>query len=168
MGTAGRLVSWRGGLLVGLGVVGGVLAGCSTMRPLQGAEPQVGTKVAFDVNDAGRVALGGTVGPEIAQLEGQLIEKNSEGYLLAISTTRLLRGGEQVWSGEQVRVKSEYLGSAYERRFSLGRSLALGAVAFGGFGAFMLTRELLGSGTNNDDGPPCTVDCGGNARLGRP
>lgn len=166
MGTAGRLVRWRG-RLVGVGLAGLLLAGCSTMRPLQGAEPQVGTKVAFDVNDAGRVALGGTMGPEIAQVEGQLIEKNSEGYLLAVSTTRLLRGGEQAWSGEQVRVKPEFLGSAYQRRFSMGRSLALGAVAIGGFGAFMLTRELLGSGNTNDP-PGCTVDCNGNERLGRP
>lgn len=157
-----------GGRLVCFGLAGALLAGCSTMRPLQGAEPQVGTKVAFDVNDAGRVALGGTMGPEIAQLEGQLIEKNNEGYLLAVSTTRLLRGGEQVWSGEQVRVKSEYLGSAYERRFSLGRSVALGVVGIGGFGAILLTRALLGSGTTND-GQPCTGDgCVVDERLGRP
>ena len=166
MGTAGRMVS-RGGRLVCFGLAGALLAGCSTMRPLQGTEPQIGTTVAFDVNDAGRVALGGTMGPEIAQLEGQLIEKNSEGYLLAVSTTRLLRGGEQAWSGEQVRVKPEFLGSAYARRFSLGRSIALGGVALGGFGAFMLSRELLGSGTSNDP-PGCTTDCNGNARLGRP
>ena len=37
------------------------------------------------------------------------MEKNSEGYLLSVTTTRLLRGGEQTWSGEQVRVKPEYL-----------------------------------------------------------
>ena len=157
----------RGGRLVRVGLAGALLAGCSTMRPLRGTEPQVGPRVAFDVNDAGRVALGGTIGPEIAQVEGQLMEKNSEGYLLAVTTTRLLRGGEQTWSGEQVRVKPEYLSSAYERRFSLGRSLALGGVALGGFGVFMLSRELLGSGSSGDP-PPCTFDCGGPARLGRP
>ena len=167
MGTAGRMVS-GGSRLICLGLAGALLAGCSTMRPLGGAEPQVGTRVAFDVNDAGRVALGGAIGPEVAQVEGQLMEKNSEGYLLSVTTTRLLRGGEQTWSGEQVRVKPEYLSTGYERRFSLGRSIALGGVALGGFGVFMLSRELLGSGTSNDP-PPCTVDCGGgNARLGRP
>lgn len=136
------------------------------MRPLRGAEPQVGTVVAFDVNDAGRLALGGTMGPEIGQVEGQLIEKESGSYLLAVSTTRLLRGGEQLWSGEQVRIKSEYLGPAYERRFSLGRSVGLGVVGIGGFGAFMMTRALLGSG-NDDNLPPCDT-CAGTARLGRP
>lgn len=136
------------------------------MQPLRGAEPQLGTQVAFDVNDAGRLALGGTMGPEIGQVEGQLVEKNGGTYLLAVSTTRLLRGGEQVWSGEQVRLKSEYLGPAYERRFSLGKSIALGVVSVGGFGAFMLTRSLIGSGTD-DVTQPCDT-CAGNARLGRP
>lgn len=167
MATVGERVSWRG-WLTGLGAIGFLSAGCYAMRPLGGAEPQVGTKVAFDVNDAGRVALGGSMGPEIAQLEGQVLEKDSGGYLLAVSTTRLLRGGEQLWSGEQVRVKSEYLGPAYERRFSIGRSVALGALGIGGFGAFLLTKSLLGSGTE-DNPPPCSGDdCGGNVRLGRP
>jgi hypothetical protein len=35
--------------------------------------PAVGEKVAFDVNDAGRVALGGSLGPEIAQIEGRVV-----------------------------------------------------------------------------------------------
>lgn len=167
MATVGERVSWRE-WLTGIVSLGLLSAGCYSMRPLGGAEPQVGTKVAFDVSDAGRVALGGSMGPEIAQLEGQVIQKDSGGFLLAVSTTRLLRGGEQLWSGEQVRIKSEYLGPAYERRFSMGRSIALGVVGIGGFGAFMLTRGLIGLGTD-DGGPPCTGDgCVGEARLGRP
>ena len=144
-----------------------LLTGCSTLRPVRGAVPEVGTKVAFDVNDAGRVALGGSMGPEISQVEGQLIEKDSTGYLISVSSVRLLRGGEQVWSGEQVRLKSEYLGPAYQRRFSLGRSLVLGVATVGGFGAFLATRSLLGSGTNDSScaNPPCDTII---TRLGRP
>jgi hypothetical protein len=141
------------------------------MQPLRGVEPQVGTKVAFDVNDAGRVALGGTIGPEIAQVEGQLLEKDGQSFLLAMAVTRMLRGGEQVWSGEQVRVRSDYVMTSYERRFSMSRSIALGLISVGGFGAFLVTRELLANGPGGG-GTPCTTDCGtGNeriARLGRP
>lgn len=137
------------------------------MQPLRGVDPQVGMKVAFDVNDAGRVALGGTMGPELAQIEGRLIEKDGQGYLLSMSATRLLRGGEQIWSGEQVRVRNEFLSSGYQRRFSMGRSLVLGVVGVGGFGAFLITRELLANGPG-DGGTPCTVDCGTTERLGRP
>lgn len=126
-----------------------LLAGCYTLQPVRGPAPEVGTKVAFDVNDAGRVALGGSMGPEIAQVEGQLISQDGSSYLVAVSVVRLLRGGEQIWTGEQVRLKSEQVGTAYERRFSLGRTISLGALGVGGFTAFFVTRSLLGSGTQD-------------------
>ena len=156
MGLKGRFTG-----LVGIGVL---VAGCYTMRPAPGAVPQVGTTVAFDVNDAGRVALGSSMGQEISQVEGRLVNKDAEGYLLAVSNIRLLRGGEQVWSGEQVRLKPEYVGNAYERRFSLGRSVGLVVVGIGGFTAFIATRSLLGSGSKDDTPGGDSA----NTRLGRP
>lgn len=140
------------------------LLGCYTLKPMGGVEPKAGTKLAFEVNDAGRVALGGTMGPEIAQVEGLLVEKDSEGYLLAVSNVRLLRGGEQVWNGEKVRLDAKYLGTAYERRFSLARSIGLGVVGIGGFSAILATTSLLGIGQDGNTPPDTTV----NQRLGRP
>lgn len=148
-----------------LSVLGSALTGCYTLRPVGGVEPKPGTKLAFEVNDAGRVALGGSMGPEIAQVEGLLVEKDNEGYLLAISNVRLLRGGEQIWSGEKVKLNNQYLGTAYERRFSLARSIGLGVVGIGGFAAILATRSLLGLGADPNPGPtepPITE------RLGRP
>jgi hypothetical protein len=152
--------------LNGLAVLGVMaVVGCYTYRPLHGVEPQVGTKVAFDVNDVGRVALGGTMGPEIAQIEGQLMDKDTTGYLMAVSNIKLLRGGEQSWSGEHVRVKPEYLTYGYERRFSMGRSVAFGAIGIGGFAGILITRSIFGSGSKDKGTPP---DTGATARLGRP
>lgn len=141
-----------------------VITGCYTLRPALGTTPEVGSLVAFDLNDAGRVALGGSMGPEIAQVEGRLMEKDNGDYLLAVSSVRLLRGGEQVWSGEQVRLKPEYLGTTYEKKFSMGRSIALGAIGVGGFAGFLVSRSLLGSGRSPGDQPGDTA----NTRLGRP
>ena len=140
-----------------------LLSSCYSLQPGRG-DPQVGTKIAFDVNDAGRAALGGAIGPEVAQVEGQLIQKDSAGYLLAISNIRLLRGGEQVWNGEQVRVSSGFVGNTYERRFSLGRSIGFGALGIGGFAAFLAGRSLLGSGQSSGDDDDDTIQ----TRLGRP
>lgn len=148
-----------------LAVLGGALTGCYSLRPVGGVEPKPGTKLAFEVNDAGRVALGGSMGPEIAQVEGRLVEKDNEGYLLAISNVRLLRGGEQIWSGEQVKLNNQYLGTAYERRFSVARSVGLGLVTIGGFAAILATRSLLGLGTEEKPGPPGPPIT---ERLGRP
>jgi hypothetical protein len=131
----------------------GILStGCYTLRPVYGVVPEVGNEVAFDVTDAGRIALGGAMGPEISQIEGRLVEKQDGEYLVAVSAVRLIRGGQQVWRGEKVRVKTEHLGATYERRFSRGRSIALGVAAVGGFAAFLITRSLLTSG--GDDSRP--------------
>lgn len=163
MATAGRrgLLPFR---LSAAALCGINLAACYTLRPVQGVDPKVGSRIAFDVNDAGRAALGGTMGPEIAQVEGQLLEKENGSYLLAVSTVRLLRGGEQAWSGEQVRLKQEYLGPAYERRFSAGRTIGFGLIGVGGITAFFVTRSLLTSGSEDDVTPPDTVI----TRRGRP
>jgi hypothetical protein len=157
MALAGRF-----SIVVGAGAL---LAGCYSLQSARGSAPEVGTKVAFDVNDAGRVGLGGALGPEVAQIEGRLVERDSAGYLLAISNVRLLQGGEQVWTGEQVRIRSEFVGNTYIRRFSMGRSIGFGAAGIGGFAAFLATRSLLGSGSRGDDGPPGDTT---HTRLGRP
>ncbi|HSE51124.1 MAG TPA: hypothetical protein VLB00_02990 [Gemmatimonadales bacterium] len=144
---------------------GALLAGCYSLQSARGAAPEVGTKVAFDVNDMGRVGLGGALGPEVSQIEGRLIERDSAGYLLAISNVRLLHGGEQVWTGEQVRIRPEFVGNTYTRRFSMGRSIGFGAASIGGFAAFLATRSLLTSSTRGDDGPSGDTT---QTRLGRP
>jgi hypothetical protein len=150
--------------IAGVLILGAVLAGCYALSPLKGAEPQVGKKVAFDVNDTGRVALGGTMGPQIAQVEGQLLEKDSTGYLLAVSQIRTIQGGQQVWSGEQVRVNSRFVGSAYERKFSLGRTIGLGAVGAGGVALFVAGFSWATGGADPIQPPSDT----GNTKRGRP
>jgi hypothetical protein len=132
----------------------GVLAGCYTLRPARGPLPPLGTRVAFDVNDAGRVALGGSMGPEISQVEGRLVSVENGEYVIAVSTVRLLRGGEQVWRGEQVRLKSEHLGPAYVRRFDTARSALVGGTVVGGFTAFLIGRALSGAGSGRDGRVP--------------
>ena len=140
------------------GVAAGLvsLVGCYTLQPTRGATPQVGEKVAFDVNDNGRAALGGSMGPEIGQIEGRLVQKDTAQYLIAVSAVRMLRGGEQTWSGETVRIRSEYVSTAYTRSFSRSRTIALGALGVGAV-AFLVTRSILGSGDEEKPPPTDTV-----------
>ena len=120
-------------------------AGCYTLQPAQVVPPR-GTEMAFDINDIGRVALGGSMGPEIAQVEGRLVDRDSSEYVVAVTALKLLRGGEQVWRGERVRIKSEYVSSLYERRLSKGRSIALGAAGVGLI-ALWAGKSIIGLGT---------------------
>jgi hypothetical protein len=110
-------------------------------------------QIAVDVNDAGRVALGGTMGPEIAQIEGTLVQRDSSEMVVAVSVVHLLRGGEQ-----EVRIKPAYVSTAYERQFSRGRTIAVSAAALGAV-ALLATRSILGAGSNglpDPSGPPAS------------
>jgi len=140
------------------------MTGCYTLQPaVVGAVPDAGTMVAFDLNDAGRLAMGGLMGPEIAQIEGRLIESNNGEHVVSVRAVRLLRGAVQIWSGETVRVKSEYVTSVSERRFSRGRTIALGAATIGGFTAFLVSRDLIGSGSGGK--PDIPADSGVSFRV---
>ena len=133
------------------------LAGCYTLQPARGG-PELGTAVAFDINDAGRAALGGSMGPEIAQVEGRLVQREATDYVLSVNAVRLLRGGEQVWRGEQVHIKPEYVSSSYEKRFSKGRTVAITAIGLGA-AAYLVTRSLLGAGSVDNTGlPPDSIN----------
>src|SRR5438045_8403952 len=100
-----------------------LLAGCYTLEPAKGPSPELGTRIAVDINDVGRVALGGSMGTEISQVEGRLISNTNDEYLLAVDAVRFLRGNEQVWTGEPVRIKKDYTSNSYERRSSRGHTL---------------------------------------------
>ena len=131
-------------------LAGALMAGCYTLEPAMGVVPRVGSVVALDVNDLGRVALGGSMGPEIAQIEGPLVEKTPTEYVVAVKVVRLLRGGEQTWAGEQVHLKTEFVTSVSERRFSAGRSAVFAAGAVGVAVAGILAgRHVIGSGTGD-------------------
>jgi hypothetical protein len=132
--------------------LGLVSAGCYTLKPASsGALLDLGSTVAFDINDFGRLSLGGTMGPEMAQIEGRLVESGNGEHVLAVTTVRLLRGGVQVWSGEKVRLRAEYVGSAYARQLSKARTVALGA-AIGGVTAYFVARNLIGAGSGPEPG----------------
>lgn len=139
-------------------VLGLLLAGCSTLQPVQGPAPEPGARLAFDLNDVGRVAMGGAMGPEIAQVEGRLLGNEDGAYLVAVSGVSLLRGGHQTWSGEMVRLRPEYIGNTFERRTSTGRSIALGVITVGGATALLLGTSLVTSGQGDDDPVPPPVD----------
>lgn len=133
-------------------LAGILLAGCSKLEPVQGPAPEPGTRMAFDVNDQGRVALGGSMGPEIARIEGQLLGHEDGVYVVAVSGVSFLRGGHQTWSGEMVRLRPEHIGNTYERRANTGRSVALGVATVGGFAAFLVGRSLITGGQDPSDG----------------
>lgn len=123
-----------------------VLTGCYTLRPV-GATPREGTRVALDLNDAGRVAMAERIGPEILQLEGRLLSVENGDYTMAVKAVRYVRGGEQIWAGERVRIQASHVSTTWERRFSPGRTALLAAGTVGAVAAVFIGRELATRGS---------------------
>lgn len=133
------------------------VTGCYTLQVAQGSSIPNGTQVALDITDAGRVALAGMVGPEISQVEGRLISKENDAYLISVAAVKLLRGGEQVWKGERISIQTNFVSRVYERRLSRGRTIAASATGAGAV-LFIVTRALdaAGQGDAGVTGPDST------------
>jgi|SwirhisoilCB1_FD_contig_51_5011787_length_5694_multi_3_in_0_out_0_3 hypothetical protein len=129
------------------------MAACYELVPVRGASPALGTRIALDVNDAGRVALGSSMGPSIDRVEGTLIEQTNGDYLLGVTSVGLLRGGVQTWKGEHVVLKPEFVSGVYERRLDPIRT-GLAAAMVGGAVAYIVSRNLNASGEKTENEPP--------------
>lgn len=141
-----------------------VLVGCYSLRPA-GSTVTEGSRVAFDLNDAGRVAMTERIGPEILQLEGRVLSTQNGEYTLSVSNVKFVRGAEQVWAGERVQLSKEHVGTAWERRFSPGRTAALAGLTVAAVAVFFLTREFVLGGDEPNGGRP---DPDGNAFIWPP
>jgi hypothetical protein len=110
--------------------IGLLASGCYSLHPTSVAVPEPGTKLAFAINDVGRVALAGSMGPELRRVEGSLQSKDGDDYVVNVSGVELLQGGYQTWAGETVRINSSFVSAVYEKKFSKGKTaIAVGAVA---------------------------------------
>jgi hypothetical protein len=160
-----------GSRLARLGITTGTMAfaalqtACYSLRPITGATPGPGTMVAFDLNDAGRAALGPTIGSEVKRVTGTVVRQDAGDFLVSVAELEMLRGGTQVWRGEQIRIQPGYIGTTYQRRFSATRTIALGAVAAGGI-ALLVTQGI--KGFSNPDDTPTPTDTGQTIRIPRP
>lgn len=138
-------------------------AGCYALQPAAGAVLVPGAKVALDITDAGRVALGGSMGPEISRVNGRLMSRDGDEYVVSVSGVDFLRGGFQGWRGETVRINAGHVSTLYQRSFSKGRTIALGAVLVGG--AVLLGGKAFDPGSIDPDPDP--IDSGATTRRGR-
>lgn len=128
--------------------------GCYVLNPIPGTSiPPLGSRVAVDITDAGRVALGSLMGSEIRQIEGRLMRNDAAEIELAVSAVRMLRGGEQVWSGERIRVRKEHVSTYYEKQLDKGRTVAASAVGVGLVAVFV-GKGIVGAIAGENDKTP--------------
>ena len=133
-------------------------AGCYTMQPLVGSrpEPAPGTRLVIELTDAGRVAMANQMGPDVARFESRLVRQTDSAYVLSVSMVVGAWGAQARWNGEQVMLRTDYVRTIGERRFSAGRTALVAVGTTASVMAFVLTRSLLGGGSSTDPNNPTT------------
>jgi hypothetical protein len=110
----------------------GLLAGCYIYEPLATVEPRVGTRVSAELTGYGSDTLAPYVGPRVTALRGYVVSTETANVVLSVTSVTDRTGVEQSWQGERVRVPRRAIQDFQQRKFSLGRSLLLGAAFLGG------------------------------------
>ncbi len=128
----------------------GMLCGCYVYVPVLAVEPHAGTHVAAELTRYGTDTLAPYVGPGVTTLHGDIVREEDTTVVLALTSVTDRSGREQAWKGEQVRVPRAVVENLLERRFSLGRSLLLGATFLG---ASVAAWEAFRGGTSGGSLP---------------
>ena len=125
--------------------------GCYRVEPMATLTPSPGTRLALSINDGGRVALGGSMGPEIGKVEGNLLSKQDSTYVLSVIGVNYLNGTFQKWQGETVRINTSMVSGFYTKRFSTARTIAFlaGATA----AAILVFDKPIGKSSLPDPDP---------------
>jgi hypothetical protein len=142
-----RLLPWL--------LVSGVLSACYAYVPLGGAEPSAGARVEAELTAFGSDTLARYLGPGVNTLRGDVVTTESSAFVLSVTAVEDRAGRVMSWSREQVRVPRAAIGTLHKRRFSLGRSVILGAALLGGSMAtweFVRGGFSVGSATSGSGG----------------
>lgn len=143
-----------------------LVTGCYSTEPVVGTPIPAGTQVELQLTDAGRVAMNDVLGPSVDVIEGRLVSRDSVAWTLSVSALQFLRGGQQVWSGERLRIRSEHVALASERRFSRSRTAIVSAAVTGIIIA--VVKGGLSAGDSHGSDGPSPSDSVATTRIPRP
>lgn len=132
-----------------------LLAGCYVNQPVAELQPEPvpGTRLVIELTDPGRVAMAPQIGPDVSRVEGALVQRSDSQFVLGVAKVYGLYGTLQKWEGERLAFPAAYVRRLYERRLSIGRTVALAGGAAVGFVAFILSTSLVGGGNDGGSGP---------------
>jgi hypothetical protein len=119
--------------------------------PVQTA-PIQGQVLSLSLTDAGRVALGPTIGAGAQRLEGVVESVNDSAYVLRMRSVTMINGQIARWTNEQLVVGKQNVGNAKERKFSRTRTAIAAAAAVGSLAVLLASRGLIGGGSESGKG----------------
>jgi hypothetical protein len=131
----------------------GILSGCYSTVPHSGA-PTPGQVLVLELNDNGRAALGGSIGPSATKVEGLLTSKADSAYVVNVRSVVYINGSNQRWTDEPLTIKQDLVRELRERKFSPSRTALFTAGSIGAVVAFIATRDALGFGSPDKEKGP--------------
>jgi hypothetical protein len=130
----------------------GVSSGCYVYPPVV-TTPSSGVELRLDLNDRGRAALGGLIGPSAVNVEGVLQSPPDTAYVLGVTSVTYLRGQANKWSGEPLTVSKEFVANTTQRTLSKSRTWLTAAGMVAGIAVLIASRSLAGGGNNGPEPP---------------
>jgi hypothetical protein len=129
-----------------LGFLMGVSTGCYVYTPVATA-PSQGSQLLLELNDRGRVGLGGLIGSSGKEVEGLLQPGPDSVFNVKVVAVSYLNGQRNQWTGENLAVSHDFVRDVKTRRFSKSRTLLTVGSIVAGSVLFIVTRGLIGAGS---------------------
>lgn len=130
-----------------------LIAACYSYTPQVTDRPVPASVIEVTLNDRGRVAMEGNVGPEVLTIEGSVMDVSDSVFVLSVRRVTGIDGNMSRWAGEPVTFRLENIRHVRQRRFSTGRTALLVGTATASALAFVASGSLL-PGIFGDRNPP--------------
>ena len=129
--------------------------GCYGYVASDASHLKLGTDVAIELNDLGRLNLSPQIGAEVAQVAGILQQQTGTDFSMKVSELTYLNGRSSMWSGEPVTIRQDYVKDVLEKKVSPRRTVAAVFAGVGIVGGAIAAHTLLTGGNGNgSEGKP--------------
>jgi len=117
--------------------------------------PPAAVRIEFLLNDQGRAALEGKLGPAVQKVEGEVLNQDGGSYDLSVYRVTGFDGKSSTWTGEHVTLAKDHAMGYQVRRLNKVRSSLLAAGVVAGI-VVIFFGKALGIGGGSEDGtiPP--------------
>jgi len=128
-----------------IAVFAAMLSGCYTYGPLQSTAPELGKPMRVTLTLTGGDSLARWLGPNVATVDGRLIQNTATAYEIGVTSVVMHSGMEQYWKGETVTLPKPLIASVQERTFSWGKTGLLAGIVIVTVAALQQSGAIGGS-----------------------